>query len=118
MRAQFISPPTHYRVETVATPHSRHRAFIDVISPQAGHILWDRAPVICGINLRIHRNSSVMRSRASRPKEILVAFIESDLSLASSASTCQLRKIAADKRRADGPLAEKPKVEELQDGLA
>jgi hypothetical protein len=79
--------PSRYRVETVTTPHSMQRAFCDVINPQAGHILCDRTSVICGINLRIHRSSSVMRSRVNRPTEILVAFIESDLSSASLAST-------------------------------
>jgi hypothetical protein len=109
-----IPPPSLYRVETAATPHSKQRAFIDVINPQAGHILCDRTAVICGISLRIHRNSSVIKSRASRPKEILVAFTGSDLSLASSASTSPVVQDRYGRNAADGPLAEKPKVEELQ----
>jgi len=64
--SQVIQLFRDYRVEIVATPHSRQRDFIDVINPQAGHILCDRAPVICGISLRIHRNSRVMTSMASR----------------------------------------------------
>lgn len=52
-----------------------------------------------------------MRNSASRPKEILVAFIEIDLywRVLHRARLC---KIAADERRQK--LAEKPKVEELQ----
>ena len=108
-----ISSASHYRVETVDTPHSTQRAFCDVIKPQAGHILCDRTPVICGIDLRIHRSSSVTRIRVSRPKEILVPFIDSELSLASSASTSVVQDRCG-RKAADGPLAEKPKVEQLQ----
>jgi hypothetical protein len=83
---QFIPLLRHYRVETVATPHSKQRAFSDVINPQAGHILCDRTPVICGISLRIHRSSRIVKTTISRPKEILVAFINRPF-LASPAST-------------------------------
>jgi hypothetical protein len=54
-----------------------------------------------------------MRNSVSRPKEILVPFIESALSLASSASTSPVRD-RCERKAADGPLAEKPKVEQLQ----
>ena len=115
MPAQFISPATHYRVETVATPHSKHRAFSDVISPQAGHILWDRTPLLCGINLRIHRNSRVTKSRASRPKEILVAFIgERPFLWRALHRPRPLRKIAANKGRQTAHSLKSLRMEELQ----
>jgi hypothetical protein len=108
-----IALPSRYRVETVTTPHSTQRAFCDVINPHAGHILCDRTPVICGINLRIQRSSSVMRNRVNRPTNILVAFIKIDLSSASSASTSAVQDRCG-RKAADSPLAEKPKEEELQ----
>ncbi len=54
-----------------------------------------------------------MRNRVSSPKKILVAFIESDLSSASSASTWPVQDRYG-RKAADGALAEKPKVEKLQ----
>jgi hypothetical protein len=74
---QLISPLSHYRFETLATPHSKQRAFSrDVINPQAGHILCDRNSVICGFSLRIPWSSRIVKSTISRPREILVAFIK------------------------------------------
>ena len=78
-RSQFVPVLRHYRVETVATPHSKQRLFSEVINPQAGHILCDRTPVICGISLRIHRSSRIMKITISTPKAILVAFIRATL---------------------------------------
>jgi hypothetical protein len=54
-----------------------------------------------------------MSNRVSRPKEIMVPFIECELSLASSASTSPVQDRCG-RKGADGPLAEKPKVEQLQ----
>jgi hypothetical protein len=54
------------------------------------------------------------RKLFSPPLEISVAFIEGDLSLASSASTSPVAQDRCGQKSTDGPLAEKPKVEELQ----
>ena len=78
-RSQFVPVWRHYRVETVATPHSKQQLFSDVINPQAGHILCDRTPVICGISLRIHRSSGIVKITMSSPKAILAAFIKATL---------------------------------------
>lgn len=65
---------------TLATPHSRQRGLIrDVINPQDGRILCDRNPVICGFSLRIQASSRIANSTISRPREMLVAFIEATL---------------------------------------
>jgi hypothetical protein len=93
--------------ETLATPHSKQRAFSrDVINPQFGHILCDPNPATCGFNLRIHCSSRVMNSTISRPRKMLVALIKRPF-LASPAPNGM----------ADHSLAEKPKVGS-SDGLA
>ena len=69
-----------YRFEKLATPHSKQRGFRrDVISPQNGHILCDRIPTECGFSLRIQRSRRIVRSRKSRPKEMLIVLIEAFL---------------------------------------
>lgn len=67
----------HYPFETLATPHSRQRAFSsDVITPQDGHIVCDRKRVICGFSLRLQWINGIRNSTISRPTGILVAFME------------------------------------------
>ncbi len=69
-----------YRLEMLATPHSRQRGLIrDVINPQDGHILCDLNPTACGFNLRIQATSRIVNNTISRPRAILVAFIEATL---------------------------------------
>jgi hypothetical protein len=96
-RSQFVPVLRHYRVETVATPHSKQGLFSDVINPQAGHILCDRTLAVCGMSLRIERSSRIVKITINSPKAILVAFIRptllGDINQASRANgygrTCQ-----------------------------
>jgi hypothetical protein len=61
-------------------PHSKQHAFNrEVINPHDGHILCVPYPAICGFSLRILRSSRIVNRAISRPKEILVAFIETTL---------------------------------------
>jgi len=74
--SEFISPPSHYRFEKLATPHSRQRRFSrDVISPQFGHILCPD-PVPSGFLSRIQRSSRIVNSR---PRERPAMLIKKDL---------------------------------------
>jgi len=64
----------------LATPHSRQRGLSrDVINPQAGHILCDRNPVVCGFSLPIQRSNRIVSSTISIPREILVTVMEATL---------------------------------------
>jgi hypothetical protein len=66
-----------YRSETLATPHSKQRAFSrDVINPQNGHIRCDRSPAI-RVLLRIQWSSRIVVT-IKRPTAILVAFNKND----------------------------------------
>jgi len=57
-------------------PHSKQRALNrDVINPQAGHILCDPYPAICGFRLRISWSRRIANSTIRRPKEMLIALI-------------------------------------------
>ena len=61
-------------------PHSKQHAFNrEVINPHDGHILCVPYLAICGFSLRILRSSRIVNRTISRPKEILVAFIETTL---------------------------------------
>lgn len=61
-------------------PHSRQHNFdLEVISPQFAHIICDRYPAICGIGLRIHWTSRIMKTMIFRLKETLVVFTKTTL---------------------------------------
>jgi hypothetical protein len=112
-RSQFVPVWRHYRVESVATPHSKQRLFSDVINPQAGHILCDRPLALCGISLRIDRSSRIVKITITSPKTILVAFIRATL----LGEFC-LHQASQPRwlwtKWSNPSLAEKPKVGELQ----
>jgi hypothetical protein len=65
-----------YNFAALTAPHSRQRAFRDVINPQDEHILCARNPPVCGFSLNLQRSSRMVKSTINTPKEILVAFIE------------------------------------------
>jgi hypothetical protein len=95
-RSQFVPVWRHYRVETVATPHSKQRLFRDVINPQAGHILCDRTLALCGISLRIDRSSMIVKITITSPKTILVPFIRATLLGKFGLDQSQSGKMATD----------------------
>jgi hypothetical protein len=69
--------------------------------------------VICGISLRIHRSSRIVRITISSPKAILVAFIRATL-LGEFCIDQASRARSLRTKWANPSLAEKPKVGELQ----
>jgi hypothetical protein len=70
---------SHYGFAALTAPHSRQRAFRDVINPQDEHILCARKPLVCGFSLSLQRSSRMVKSTIKTPKEILVAFIRTIL---------------------------------------
>jgi hypothetical protein len=63
-------------VSLVDLPHSKQHALDrEVINPQNGHILCDPYPAISGFSLRIRWSSRSVKSTISKPKEIVIAFI-------------------------------------------
>jgi hypothetical protein len=50
-----------------------------VINPQAGHILCDRNPAICGFSLRIPRNTKIANKTTNKPNKRLAALIKATL---------------------------------------
>ena len=50
-----------------------------MINPQDGHILCDRNPAACGFSFRIQVSNRIANSTISRPRQMLVAFIEATL---------------------------------------
>ena len=110
-----------YGLAVLTAPHSRQRAFRDVINPQEEHILCARNPLACGVTLSLQRSSRMVKSTINTAKEILVAFIRStlpgkfcnDLHVSTRAELIDSCKIAAN-GVADRSVAEKPKMGELQ----
>jgi hypothetical protein len=75
VKERFIAPPSHYSLAGLTAPHSRQRAFRDVINPQDEHIRCARNPMVCGFSLSIRRSSRMVKITINTLKEILVAFI-------------------------------------------
>ncbi len=118
-----------YGFAALTAPHSRQRAFRDVINPQDEHILCARNPPAGDFSLSLQRSSRMVKSTINTPKKILVAVMRTTLPgkfcndllvstpPASDVMTSRSRstscKIAAN-GVADRSLAEKPKIRELQ----
>jgi hypothetical protein len=85
VRSDCEQPADHFsRIGVTLTPvrdlpHSRQHDFNrDVINPQDGHMVCDPYLAIRGVKLCILRNSRIVNSTTSRPREKLVAFMKSD----------------------------------------
>jgi hypothetical protein len=68
-----------YNFAALTAPHSRQRAFRDVINPQDEHILCARNPLVCRFSVSLQRSSKMVKSTINTPKEILVAFMRTTL---------------------------------------